>query len=106
MNGYRWQVYVVSPDDPKLVDRTGYRTVATTEPSSQSIYLSDELTDEMLPRVMVHELAHAALFSYYLVDDIHSVTKREKWVFAEEMICNFMANYGWKILQTFLDYSS
>lgn len=99
MNGYDWKVVQVSPNNPLLVDRTGRLTVATTVPSLQTIYISSGLPYAFKARVLAHELSHAAMFSYYLVDDIYSVVPLEERLRAEEMTCNFIADYGWKIYQ-------
>lgn len=101
MNGYLWKVIEVSPSNPKLIDRTGVRSVATTEPATQSIYISSDISGLFKIRVLTHELGHAAMFSYYLVDDIHRMTRPEYRLDAEEWICNFVADYGWKIFQVF-----
>lgn len=99
MNGYDWKVVRVSPNNPLLIDRTGLLTVATTIPSLQTIYISSAINGRFEERVLAHELSHVAMFSYYLVDDLYSVVQSENRLEAEEMICNFIADYGWKIYQ-------
>lgn len=103
MNGYWWQVVMVRPDDWRLIDRTGTLTVGTTDSTTLTIYISNALSSSFRDRVLVHELGHAAMFSYYLVDDIHSMVHPKYWVDVEEWMCNFMADYGWKIFQIFND---
>lgn len=61
---------------------------------TRTIYISDRLEGTMLSRVLLHELAHAVMVSYGLLDDIHSLVRPEHWVEAEEWVCNFMANYA------------
>lgn len=51
----------------------------------------------LLMKVLIHELGHCALVSYSLLDDIHKVVKPEYWIWAEEWVCNFIADYGTKI---------
>lgn len=48
----------------------------------------------MLSRVLLHELAHAVMADYGLVDDIHDMVRPERWGDAEEWVCNFVANYA------------
>lgn len=103
MNGYDWILVEVSPESHFLVDRTGTRTVATTDPYVRVIYISNAIYGDFKSRVIIHELGHAAMFSYYLVDDIHSIVPRSKWIEAEEMAANFIADYGWKIFKVFRD---
>lgn len=100
MNGYLWRVEFVSPDSDLLVDRTGTLTVATTDPTTHRIYLSNTLEGEFLIRVLVHELGHSVMVSYSLLDDIHRMVYPNHWIEAEEWVCNFIANYGWQIFTT------
>lgn len=94
MNGYLWQVKIVNPYDPKLVDRTRKLRVATTDPSDLCIYLSSKLTGNFLITVLIHELGHCAIVSFGLIPEIHRMVKPEYWIEAEEWICNFIADYG------------
>lgn len=94
MNGYSWRVCYVNPHDPILVDRTGVLTVATTDPGTLSVYISNALTGSFKTRVVIHELGHCALFSFNLLDDIHRVVPQKYWIEAEEWVCNFIADYG------------
>ena len=94
MNGYEWHILRVDPNDPRLVDRTRNVRLATTDPNDLCVYLSNELSGEMLTRVLIHELGHCAIFSYGLEHEIHWFVKRRYWVEAEESICNFLADYG------------
>lgn len=94
MNGYLWHVAYVNKNSSYLIDRTGKLTLATTDPVTRCIYLSNRLSGDKLNRVLLHELGHVTMFSYGLVDYIHHFTKPECWVEAEEWICNFIADYG------------
>ena len=100
LNGYLWHVAFVAPDSSVLVDRTGEMRVATTDPSTLHVYLSDRLSGDFLIRVLFHELGHCVMFSYNLIADIHRMVKRQYWVEAEEWACNFIADYGLKIFST------
>lgn len=97
MNGYLWHIAFVNPGSAKLVDRTGASTLATTDPTVMRIYISDNLSGQELETVLIHELGHAALFSYGLLPDIHKAVKRQYWMEAEEWVCNFIADYGMRI---------
>lgn len=100
MNGYLWRVCFVDNDDPMLVDRTGELTVATTDPTTLRVYISNDLDGSFLTRVLIHELGHCAMFSFGLLDDIHRMVQPRYWIEAEEWICNFIADYGMKIFST------
>ena len=94
VNGYRWRVMFVPSGSPELTDRTFQSRVATTDPDTMTIYLSDVLSGTMLTRVLIHEMCHAVMWSYDMFAEIHRMVKRRYWVEAEEWICNFMADYG------------
>lgn len=100
MNGDLWHVRNVDPSDPELVDRTGKMCLATTNPVTRCVYLSEVLRGELFHRVLIHELGHCAIVSFDLLDEIHRMVKPEYWIEAEEFICNFIADYGLQIFQT------
>lgn len=99
MNGYLWNVKIVSPYSPKLVDRTGKNKVATTDPNDLCVYLSDRLEGDFFNTVLIHELGHCAMISFDLINYIRSRVSPEYWIDMEEFMCNFIADYGLKIFQ-------
>lgn len=94
LNGDVWRVRMVDRMSGDLVDRTGSLRLATTDPETLTIYLSDRLSGSMLTRVLVHEIGHAVMFSYDLIGELHRMVKPEYWIMAEEWVCNFIADYG------------
>ena len=86
-----------------LVDRTGTLTVATTDPSTLTIYISNAIHGSFLTRVVIHELGHCAIYSFNLLDDIHRMVYPDMWVEAEEWVCNFIADYGLAIFNSAYD---
>lgn len=94
MNGITWYIKVVDPGSSLLIDRTGARTVATTDPVKHNVYVSSLLYGDFLTKVFIHELGHCAMISFDLLSDVHKMVKKEYWVEAEEWICNFLAEYG------------
>lgn len=99
MNGDSWKVRFVSQNDRMLVDRTGILTVATTDPKTKTVYLSEQLRGDFLMTVFIHELGHCALYSFNLLEKIHRMTYPECWIEMEEFICNLLADYGLKIFR-------
>lgn len=97
LNGYLWRIVYSFPDDYNLVDRTGKKRPATTDPKTRTIYLSLELHGDLLNRVLIHELGHAVMFSYGLLDRLHFYVRPKYWIEAEEWVCNFIADYGYQI---------
>lgn len=100
MNGYIWHVQFVEANSPMLVDRTGTRTVATTDVRTLTVYVVEGLTEDFLAHVLLHELGHCALFSFNLLNEIHRMVIPKYWVEAEEWICNFIADYGYHIFDS------
>lgn len=92
VNGWLWRIRFVDPDSPYLVDRTGRRTIAVTDPKLQHV-LVHELSGEKLRRVLIHELGHVTLVSYGLLPELHRMVKSAT-VDAEEWACNWIADYG------------
>lgn len=103
LNGYFWKVEYVDEADPVLIDRTGTRTVATTDPDKYTVYLSRALSGDFLVKVVLHELGHCAMHSFGLVKDIHRMVYPEMWIEAEEWVCNFFADYGFRIFAAAYD---
>lgn len=94
MNGYLWHILFVPSYSDELIDRNGNRTLACTDPDTKLIFVDKSITGKMYERVITHELAHCAIVSFNLLDDIHRFVKKEYWVYAEEWVCNFLADYG------------
>lgn len=85
----------------RLIDRMGVLTVATTDPYDLTIYISSSIHGRFHDKVLVHELAHAVMLSYYLIDDIHMMVYPMHWMEAEERVCNFIADYGFELFRIF-----
>lgn len=99
MNGYSWKIRFVPHDSPMLVDRTGTLTVATTDPRTLTLYLSEELSGDFLMTVLIHELGHCALYSFGFLRRIKRMVVPEYRIEMEEFICNFLADYGFRIFK-------
>lgn len=99
MNGRKWYVVRVEPRSSALIDRTGNLTVATTNDQSSLVCISKALVGDDLARVAMHELAHCAMVSFGLLDDIARWAKPERRVEAEEWCCNFLADYGMTVFK-------
>lgn len=99
MNEILWHFMLVRSDSNVLYDRTGNRRVATTDPDTRCIYISSNLDPDLRKRVILHELAHAAMVSYGLIPQVRDFTYPEAEIRAEEWICNFLADYGSEIFE-------
>lgn len=98
MNGYLWKVHMVPVNSDYLLSRTGL-TVATTDPNTLCVYISEDLRGEFLTRVTLHELAHTMMFSYGYLDEIHRYCKRRYWIPMEELIANLIADRAREIFE-------
>lgn len=94
VNGECWNVVWVSPDDPALIDRTGTRTVATTDPNTNVVSISTAVKPPFLDRVLLHEVAHAVTISHGLLDVLRLAVPSRFWVFVEEWAAQLVENYG------------
>lgn len=94
INGDEWSVRFVDGASEALVDRTWTLRLATTDPSTMTVYVSDRLSGDLLKRVVVHEIGHCIMHSYGLIESLHRMVKRRYWVEAEEWVCNILAEYG------------
>lgn len=103
VNGYLWRVKVVASDSSMLIDRTNTLRVATTDPYTRCIYLSNQVRGEFCKKVLLHELGHCVMYSYGLLAEIHQFASPEYWIEAEEWVCNFLADYGQKIFSIMYD---
>lgn len=94
LNGIEWRVETVASDSPYLIDRTRQYKLATTDPNTLTVYLSEKIPNCMTDRVLIHEIGHCVIFSYDMVDYLHEMAKPEYWIDIEEWVCNFLADYG------------
>lgn len=97
LNGYEWKIIFVGHNSRMLVDRTGNKRLATTDPATRRVYLSNRLRGNELLTVLIHELSHCVIVSFNLALDIHRMVKKQYWIEAEEWLCNFIADYGMTI---------
>lgn len=98
MNNIPWRVYYVRNDSPYLVDRTGVMRLATTDIRLHAIYIYEGLSGSLLRQVVTHEMGHAVMASYGLIEELRRFVKPEYQIEAEEWVCNLIADYGILIL--------
>lgn len=94
INGELWAIKRVSPDNPFLVDRTGTMRIATTDPSTRTIYLSSDVNPPLLDRVLLHEVAHAITISHGLLPPLRHSIPEDMWVPVEEWSASFMERHA------------
>ena len=99
INGDVWRVVRVPAGDPRLIDRTGAERIATTDPRSSTIAVSDAVMPPLLDRVLLHEIAHAITISYGLVGSLREATPAGSWVPSEEWAAQLMENHAIEALR-------
>lgn len=88
INGEIWKIEICNPNSDVFVRSDGSRTIGVTDDSIKKIFVADGLDDELLKKVIIHEVCHAVIFSTNIYMDI--------W--QEEQLCDFVATYGESIL--------
>lgn len=86
-NGISWRIFFVSPIHPVLKKDNIY-TLGACVKNNTTIYINNSLNKEKLKRVMYHEFAHAAMFSYNIY-----LTLEE-----EETFANLFSLHGEEII--------
>lgn len=85
--GQQWSVTKVDAHHPGLmVDGTARRGACWC--GKAEIYISNEVTGDQVPRVIMHELTHAYIYSTQAVQP-------ESW--NEEDVCELIAIYAWEM---------
>lgn len=83
-NNIVWNIYTVGNDNKILYRSDGTRTIGVTDRKSHSIYIARSLRGELLKKVLLHEITHAAVFSYGIYLSLDQ----------EEKLCNFVATFA------------
>lgn len=94
INGELWRVIRVPEGDPRLIDRTDTRRLATTDPATMTISVSDAVRPPLLDRVVLHEVAHAITVSYGILEALRANIPMRYWVPAEEWAAKLVEGYG------------
>lgn len=72
--------------------------LATTDIRLHAIYIYEGLSGSLLRRVVTHEMGHAVMASYGLIEELKRFVKPEYQIEAEEWVCNLITDYGLLIL--------
>ena len=88
INGFYWNIKIVSSHHPKLRRQDGTFALGSCDAIEQLIYLSEDIPNYKIKKVLCHEITHAAMFSY-------NVALNED---QEELIADLIATYGQEII--------
>ena len=94
INGNLWKIKFVKSTSKYLIDRTSTLRVATTDPSLNTIFLSDRISGSFLKKVLIHEMTHVVLWEYDIISRIQKYCYPQFAIAMEEEICNILADYG------------
>lgn len=89
INGVEWQIVKTSANHPKLFRSNGTLSIGACDHATKTIYLNENLSENMLKKVLCHEIVHAAMFSY----DVDLTIEQE------ELVADLIATYGEEIIE-------
>ena len=89
INGVSWRIRLVSPAHPMLLTPHNTHALGVCDKITQTIYIDKTLNSYMIKKVISHEIVHAIMFSYKI-----DLSYEE-----EELIANFVSEYGDEILR-------
>jgi hypothetical protein len=84
INGEEWEILLVSPFHPSLRRSNGTHTIGCCDDITKTIYISEDISDFYLKKVLCHELTHAAMYSFNVYLNYEQ----------EEMVADLIATYG------------
>lgn len=94
INGDVWRVVRVPAGDPSLIDRTGTRRLATTDPRTKTISISRDVQPPLLDKVTLHEVAHAVTLSWELLPRMRREVTRGDIIGVEEWAAQLVENHA------------
>ena len=94
IRGHVWRVVRVAPDNPFLIDRTGVLRIATTDPSTRTIRISESIPIPMFDQVYLHEVSHAIMYEAGVTELLEQLPDDRQQILAEELLAWFMEHHG------------
>lgn len=83
-----WRVQFVNPYSLYLLMPNGIFTLGVTDNQRKTIYISQDLSKQLLWKVLCHEIVHAFCFEYNYILDLEF----------EEFLADFISSYGTEIV--------
>lgn len=94
INGNIWKILRASSASLALVDRTGHLRLATTDPDTRTIYVSEHVAPPLLDMVILHEITHAITVSYGLLEPLRREVPEDLQVLVEEWSTELVEKFG------------
>lgn len=79
---------MTSPTHPMLIRSDGSLSIGACDDITKTIYLNEQLNSSKMKKVLCHEIAHAAMFSYNVDLSMEQ----------EELLADLFATYGQEII--------
>lgn len=88
INEVDWRIKIVSSNHPNLKRRNGSVALGSCDNNTHIIYISENVPNYKLKKVLCHEITHAAMFSYDIIITLEQ----------EELLADLIATYGEEII--------
>lgn len=88
INGDDWRIVLVSSNHPALYRSNGSLSIGACDNATKTICINRNLKAQKMKKVLCHEIAHAAMFSYGV----------ELSLDQEELVADLIATYGQEII--------
>ena len=89
INGELWRVLFVDEKHAALLKPNGEFAIGACDDYSNTIYLSKNLSGELLKQVLCHEITHAMMFSFHIKMPLQQ----------EELFAELMATFGEEVVK-------
>lgn len=88
INNVYWKLAFVAPHFPLLQRRNGEFSIGACDNLTRTIYINEFLQEDLLKKVLCHEIVHAAMFSYNVDLTIEQ----------EQLVADLISTYGEEII--------
>lgn len=88
INGVTWKLSIVPENFPLLRRSNGDFAIGACDNLMRTIYINENLRDDLLKKVLCHEITHAAMFSYNV----------DLTLDQEELVADLISTYGDEII--------
>ena len=88
INNIYWKLAFVSPYFPLLQRVNGEYSIGACDNLTRTIYINEFLKEDLLKKVLCHEIVHAAMFSYNVDLTIEQ----------EQLVADLISTYGEEII--------
>lgn len=84
VNNSIWRLEFVKPSSNHLLRSDFSRTIGVSDKNLRTVFIADNLSEQMTDKVLLHELSHVHAMEYNYSMPIE----------IEEIVCDFLSLYG------------